>query len=932
MSDTTQHVTMDIPVFPENIRLIIWDLDETFWQGTLEEGPVQIPSAHVSIVTLLAKRGIISSICSKNSPEPTRQRLEADGLLQWFVFPMIGYEFKSLMIANIIEQMGLRAETILFIDDNHFNRGEVSERIPGINVCSEAIIPQLLAHPQLQGKPDLELARLERYRVLEMKQTEIKKAEQPKDFLRDCQIEVSFHFDIANQFDRIHDMVNRTNQLNFTKQRWNEDLETARAEYDKAAKRLYNTHSGYIKVRDKFGYYGICGFFEVVTPPGRATHFLFSCRVLNMGVEQFVYQVLKFPAIKVQGPCAAELKRTETVDWIKVVPDAEAADASAGVPSLSLCLHGPCELAQSAHYLRPFYTIIEEFQFPKAAWGVMRPLVRNIRLADEFKTRGISGPEDLGLSKDFGGLDFPTLETALFAESTDVNLFSFSFEAEIALYKHRATGLVMPLVPGKIKPSEAFTLTAQEIADTNPNFILRHIEEFQKNFEFRSLFEIKLLEADLSYLRGKLERGGKPFIVVEGFDDIARINLAKYRTNKLINETVRKHLASLPGAHFIKLSDFVEGVHQQIQLNHFQREVYASVATAIKNLISALHLPSTQSIATTVKAAAPPVETIAPALAQNEQARPGYNGEVVTFKAGDRTAPAIQKPSQNLPAPPVQVVTPQSKPKPKIVFLHIPKTAGQSVHHFLSFFFKPNEISPARINEQLLMMPVQEIRKYRLFSGHMDWSLLDCVDGPRFTFTILREPVSRIVSFYLYLLREAKLLSAEELQLPQNGGKRAILELSCDQYFTAGPMGIRTFLDNHYDNFYAYFFAGRRYDARQKLKGIQAQDKSFTNEKIVEMAIANLKLLDGVYTVDTLGRLEKDIRAATGMTEGGPALETLRVNTGDANDIDQRLSELGKLGATEATFKRIKAMTALDQQIWEKFCEAPELPALKSVS
>jgi len=50
----------------EAVRLVIWDLDQTFWHGTLTEGGVRLRSDAEVIVHTLAARGIMSSICSKN--------------------------------------------------------------------------------------------------------------------------------------------------------------------------------------------------------------------------------------------------------------------------------------------------------------------------------------------------------------------------------------------------------------------------------------------------------------------------------------------------------------------------------------------------------------------------------------------------------------------------------------------------------------------------------------------------------------------------------------------------------------------------------------------------------------------------------------------------------------------------------------------------
>src|SRR5947208_16662837 len=175
-----------------------------------------------------------------------------------------------------------------------------------------------------------------------------------------------------------------------------------------------------------------------------------------------------------------------------------------------------------------------------------------------------------------------------------------------------------------------------------------------------------------------------------------------------------------------------------------------------------------------------------------------------------------------------------------LVFLHIPKTAGQSVHEFLKKIVGPGAVAPARVNDQLYGLSVPELRRYRVVSGHLDWALLDCVREPKFVFTILRNPVDRILSFYFFLRAEAKNLSEEQLRLPENEGKQAVLHLSCDDYFTGGKPHLRTFLDNHYDNFYMYYFAGRTYDARQRLLARKSSDASFTTERILKMAFDNL--------------------------------------------------------------------------------------------
>ncbi len=51
----------------EPVKLIIWDLDETFWSGTLSEEGISPIVSNIELIKDLSARGIINSICSKNN-------------------------------------------------------------------------------------------------------------------------------------------------------------------------------------------------------------------------------------------------------------------------------------------------------------------------------------------------------------------------------------------------------------------------------------------------------------------------------------------------------------------------------------------------------------------------------------------------------------------------------------------------------------------------------------------------------------------------------------------------------------------------------------------------------------------------------------------------------------------------------------------------
>lgn len=251
----------------------------------------------------------------------------------------------------------------------------------------------------------------------------------------------------------------------------------------------------------------------------------------------------------------------------------------------------------------------------------------------------------------------------------------------------------------------------------------------------------------------------------------------------------------------------------------------------------------------------------------------------------------------------------------RVFFLHIPKTAGQSVHAALVNAYGADAVCPARVNEQLVRLSVRELNRYRVFSGHLDWSLLDCVRGPRYVFTVLREPRDRILSFYFYLREQAAKLSTEDLNQPHNQGMKAALELSPNDYFCAGPPHLRRFLDDHYDNFYTYYFAGRHYRARQSLAG-QLQQKLITREQLIDMALDNLGTLDAVFSVDDMPRVFAAIRALSGAAIRGD--DEYRVNVNHAVAAHERAARLKALGAEPRTFARLKQWCAMDDLLWQR--------------
>jgi hypothetical protein len=103
-------------------------------------------------------------------------------------------------------------------------------------------------------------------------------------------------------------------------------------------------------VQDRYGDYGIVGVFCVRTKFSGTTvhHLAFSCRTLNMGVEQWVWEYLNKPEFEPVKPVANPIQTFDKIDWITEVTDFET-DVNA-LEQKRLCLVGGCDLLQVSFY------------------------------------------------------------------------------------------------------------------------------------------------------------------------------------------------------------------------------------------------------------------------------------------------------------------------------------------------------------------------------------------------------------------------------------------------------------------------------------------------------------------------------------------------------------------------------------------------------
>ena len=565
---------------PEAVRLVVWDLDETFWHGTLSEGGHRYRREVHDIVVRLAERGIVSSICSKNDFATVRAVLEAEGIWDYFVFPSINWEPKGPRLAQLVEDVQLRAPTILFIDDNPMNLGEAQHYVPGIQVADEHFVDAMLDSPLFRGKPDAGLSRLKQYQVLQQRKADEAEATDKTGgdntaFLRESGVVVTIDHDLEQHLDRAVELINRTNQLNYTKKRLSEDPEAARAEL----REMLSGHAvqaGILHVRDRYGDYGYCGLYVVTSgSTGRLRQFCFSCRILNMGVETWLYNRLGRPPLRVIGEVLTDvLGDTRTVDWITLrMPDMEIAHVAEARVFDYVYARGGCDLNALAHYFNMAAGAIHG-EYNTVDDGLMLPLHHSV-----FARHAIAGLP-APAARVFAKLGYKPEHFRSFLSDVPKSgralwILSFWGEAGYALYEHNFSGKQVPVA------ARSFKGTLQDITKADPEkfpsdaALIAHVK---RHFSFVGMIDEATFKENLRMILGRKTAETRVFILMATEDHMNKDNVVTINKRKQnVNQWTEAVSREFGGVELLNMNDYATAQERTINPNHFDRMVYFKV-------------------------------------------------------------------------------------------------------------------------------------------------------------------------------------------------------------------------------------------------------------------------------------------------------------------------------------------------------------------
>lgn len=569
----------------KSVKLIVWDLDGTFWEGTLSEGEVTVPEGRARLLEDLADCGIINSICSRNDFGKAKERLEDAGVWDLFVSPSISWEAKGPRLKQLLEDLALRPVNTLFIDDNPSNRGEAEYYVPGIQTAGPEAVEALASQVAGLDRSDPARTRLAHYKTME-KRNAAKAGTSSEQFLYDSDIRVSIHNDCLQHKERILELVNRTNQLNFTKTRISpEELESL----------LDNPgyECGYISSKDRFGDYGIVGFYAL--KDSRLEHFAFSCRTMGQRIEQWVYAQLGFPEITVNGEVATNLNGTDCPGWINRTVSQDSPEKAADSPSshCRVLLKGPCDLSHSLVYLKGSGVFDTELGYTTDKGKVVAAHNHSVHIEGLHEW---SEEQKQEIAKGCIFVDPPMLTGRFFSGNYDLIVLSTSFESYYQTYRNKISGVKVAFAGVNLtNPKNWPGIIDGTIYNGGNAFSEEYLKGFSEKYEYIGITKpetyLEFLEKCLEWLPERTTL----CLILGATRFIDERNIVRFRHERL-NAAIKDFAKSHPRIRFIEVDDFIHDASDYLDgINHFSARVYYELAQAIAKTI---HETTGQSVTT----------------------------------------------------------------------------------------------------------------------------------------------------------------------------------------------------------------------------------------------------------------------------------------------------------------------------------------------
>ena len=279
--------TIDSPK-TSKIKAVIFDLDNTLWDGTLVEDGIEglsLNQFRINVGLAWASRGILLCVCSKNDPQSLDEiknflpKEFVDSVVIW----KVSWEPKPYLVREIADSLNLGLPNIAFFDDSKFEREAVAELCEGIRTFDATECVENLTSIEFEPatgttagavRQDWQRAEEQRKEVQELE------GQSYEDFLMNANIRMVVRRATERDIDRVTEVIARTNQLNATGLRLDRTDVVARLKDE-------NHLVAVVELKDAFGDFGLIGVLVAARKgAGWIIEVLaFSCRAMGRKVE-----------------------------------------------------------------------------------------------------------------------------------------------------------------------------------------------------------------------------------------------------------------------------------------------------------------------------------------------------------------------------------------------------------------------------------------------------------------------------------------------------------------------------------------------------------------------------------------------------------------------------------------------------------------------
>jgi FkbH-like protein len=290
-------------------RLVILDLDDILWGGIVGEvgwqglnlgGHDPVGEAYADFQRAmkgLTRRGIQLAIVSRNDETVALEAIDRHPEMQLrradFAGWKINWSDKAQNVADLLAEIGLGAESAVFIDDGAIERGRVGSAVRGILVPDWPVDPskfrEALASLRCFDVPFIsaeDRARSGMYAAERARRTSRSAVGDLHAWRESLDVVVTVESLTGANLDRATQLFNKTNQMNLSTRRL---ANTELMAWAAAGDHLVLT----FRVADRFGDSGLTGLLGLAFEgtAARLVDFVLSCRVLGRNVEETLLHV-----------------------------------------------------------------------------------------------------------------------------------------------------------------------------------------------------------------------------------------------------------------------------------------------------------------------------------------------------------------------------------------------------------------------------------------------------------------------------------------------------------------------------------------------------------------------------------------------------------------------------------------------------------------